>query len=332
MADENEVMEEIPRQVRPRRRKRKKGNRAQSTIRFFVFLGVFLVPMALISVAILLYVSAWGGFVVYDWTYALACAVPGIWFFVSLLFASFVFVVPDIERWVIFRFGRSLSKPKGPGIVLIFWFMDEIKFKVNIQDFTMTIRFNKVPLKASAGQGYILCDPEIQLFISYQKERAHLSVVEVRNLERQIQSQAAGAIREATSKYNVDQAQQRSPDLIADIEDEINLYAGDWGIDVRVSISDWNFPEDLVVAWSASEKAETKAKAQEVLANIKREIILSYIAAAKEALDENATRAEIGRLAMQIYKTDALRDSKEAGGALQLLQASDFFREDLDLS
>ncbi len=47
-----------------------------------------------------------------------------------VLLLSFVFkwinVLPEYERGVIFRLGRVLSPPKGPGLILVFWPIDRL--------------------------------------------------------------------------------------------------------------------------------------------------------------------------------------------------------------
>ena len=43
-----------------------------------------------------------------------------IWFFNS------VRIITEYERAVVFRLGRVLDKPKGPGLVFIFWPIDRV--------------------------------------------------------------------------------------------------------------------------------------------------------------------------------------------------------------
>lgn len=298
---------------------------AQATWRFFVFLVAFFLPMCSFATLAILYAISWGVFVWSDYYFLLLCLL-GAWFIISWIIAARAYVIPDFERWVVFRFGKRRDKAFGPGKILLFPFIDEIAFKIEIRPTTFAVKFNRVPLKATAGEGYILCDPEIQLFITFLPGREHLSVLAVRELRPQIEAQAQGSIREATSKYDVDQAQQQSPQLIADIEDAINEFAEDWGIQVRAAISDWNFPQILVDAWTESEQAETRARAQQVLADARTAIVARYLEAAQQLVDADASKKEVGQVALRLYMADVAQSFSAAGGALPLLNLQDFLR------
>src|SRR3990167_3383716 len=55
-----------------------------------------------------------------------------LWFFNSFR------ILNEYERAVIFRLGRVLDKPKGPGLVLIFWPVDKARI-VNLQLITLDV-------------------------------------------------------------------------------------------------------------------------------------------------------------------------------------------------
>jgi regulator of protease activity HflC (stomatin/prohibitin superfamily) len=46
---------------------------------------------------------------------------------VVLYFLSCIRVLNEYERGVIFRLGRVLAKPKGPGLILVFWPIDRLE-------------------------------------------------------------------------------------------------------------------------------------------------------------------------------------------------------------
>ena len=43
-----------------------------------------------------------------------------------LYFLSCIRVLYEYERGVVFRLGRALSHPKGPGLILVFWPIDRL--------------------------------------------------------------------------------------------------------------------------------------------------------------------------------------------------------------
>jgi len=318
-----QVPQQAPPQQRQNRQLRSRGV-AEATWRLFVFLVVFFVPTLLCAGLAVLYAYSSGVIVVEDY-YFLLCLVPLFWFIIAWIIAAQAYVVPDNQRLVVFRMGKRRPKALGPGIAQLVPFIDEIVSRVDRRQQTQPVQFNRVPLLASAGEGYILCDPELQLFITYLQGKEHLSVLEVRDVMAQIKAQAGGAIRSVTANFTVDDAQKRAPELIEQIQDAINEFAEDWGISVRVEISDWNFPDILVQAWTESEQAETRAKAQQVLADARQAIVKRYLEAAQQLVNDDASKREVGQVALQLYMADVAQ-SFSAGGALPLLNLQDFLR------
>ena len=55
---------------------------------------------------------------------------PGVLFFLFavalVVFFRWVNILAEYERGVIFRLGRLIPQPKGPGIVLVFWPVDRM--------------------------------------------------------------------------------------------------------------------------------------------------------------------------------------------------------------
>ncbi|MGH2695586.1 MAG: SPFH domain-containing protein, partial [Actinomycetota bacterium] len=59
-------------------------------------------------------------------------------FLVLILLFSAIRIVQEYERGVIFRLGRVLSSPKGPGLFFIIPVIDRV-VKVNLQTVTMNV-------------------------------------------------------------------------------------------------------------------------------------------------------------------------------------------------
>lgn len=324
-------MLEQPQQIQPNnqgqgpaRQIRSRGV-AQLTWRIIVFLIAFLVPMLILTGLVVFFAYSWGVIIWSDY-YLFLCGIPGLWFIVSWIIAANAHVVLDNQRLVVFRMGKSRNKALGPGPVLLIPFLDEIVSIVDRRQITRRVQFNRVPIRNTAGEGFILCNPELQLFITYLAGQEHLSVVEVRDIVAQIEAQAGGSVQAVTRNYDVNEARDRSPQLIADIEDAINEHAEAWGVDIRVEISDWHFPPQLEEAWTLSEQAETGVAAQKIEAEARRIIVQGYIAAAEEFLDEGATRTQIGQVALALYKYDVAKSFAGKSGAIPILQLQDFLK------
>jgi len=81
----------------------------------------------------------------------------------------------------------------------------------------------------------------------------------------------------------------------------------------------------LVQAWTESEQAETRAKAQQVLADARQAIVKRYLEAAQQLVNDDASKGQVGQVALQLYMADVAQ-SFSAGGALPLLNLQDFLR------
>src|ERR1700744_2901665 len=60
------------------------------------------------------------------WTSDVALGLLGVLALVVLYLLSCIRVLKEYERGVIFRLGRALPRPKGPGLIMVFWPVDSM--------------------------------------------------------------------------------------------------------------------------------------------------------------------------------------------------------------
>ena len=85
--------------------------------------------------------------------------------FILLFFLfNWIKVLKEYERGVIFRLGRALPTPKGPGLILVLWPIDVLK-KVSLRTIVMDvppqdiITKDNVSVKVNAVVYYRVLDP-----------------------------------------------------------------------------------------------------------------------------------------------------------------------------
>ena len=61
-------------------------------------------------------------------TTSFLCIFGGIVLVLLVILWSAIKIVPEYQRLIVFRLGRVLDKPKGPGIVLIFPGLDSVRW------------------------------------------------------------------------------------------------------------------------------------------------------------------------------------------------------------
>src|SRR5271154_6969635 len=87
---------------------------------------------------------------------------------VVIYLLSSIKILPEYERGVIFRLGRLLDQPKGPGVILVFWPIDRIQrvslriepFEVPPQD---VVSRDNVTVKVNAVIYYRVIEPRLAI-------------------------------------------------------------------------------------------------------------------------------------------------------------------------
>ena len=74
---------------------------------------------------------------------------------VALYLVSCIRILFEYERGVVFRLGRVLEKPKGPGILMVFWPIDRmvrVSLRVFVRDVESqdVITYDNVSVKVNA--------------------------------------------------------------------------------------------------------------------------------------------------------------------------------------
>ena len=62
---------------------------------------------------------------------------------VLLVFASAVRIIPEYQRAIVFRLGRVLDQPKGPGLVFLIPGIDKVEARVSTRVVTMDIDLSR---------------------------------------------------------------------------------------------------------------------------------------------------------------------------------------------
>jgi regulator of protease activity HflC (stomatin/prohibitin superfamily) len=147
-------------------------------------------------------------------------------FSVLILFLVFLFVIwilrclnimREYERAVVFRLGRVLKKPKGPGMVLILWPIDKIT-KVSLRVVTWeippqdVITRDNVSLKVSAVVYFRVVD-------------VIKSVIEVENFRFAVEQAAQTGLRSVLGEVELDDLLSQQVDLPQEMQRAIAAQA-----------------------------------------------------------------------------------------------------------
>src|SRR5678815_4715407 len=147
-------------------------------------------------------------------------------------------VLREYERGVIFRIGRLLADPKGPGLIWLFWPIDRI-VRVSLRTITMdvptqdVITSDNVTVKVNAVVYFRVVDPR-------------RAIVEVENYLYATSQLAQTTLRSVLGEVGLDDLLSQREKLNQRLQDILDQHTGPWGIKVSlVEIKGVDLPENM---------------------------------------------------------------------------------------
>jgi regulator of protease activity HflC (stomatin/prohibitin superfamily) len=186
-------------------------------------------------------------------------------FFVFLLFLFVIWILRclnimrEYERAVVFRLGRVLRKPKGPGVVLILWPIDKIT-KVSLRVVTWeippqdVITRDNVSLKVSAVVYFRVVD-------------VIKAVIEVENFRFAVEQAAQTGLRSVLGEVELDDLLSQRETLNEKVRLILDDHTEPWGIKVSsVQLKQVDLPQEMQRAIAAQAEAERERRAKIIAA------------------------------------------------------------------
>src|SRR5437588_962711 len=174
---------------------------------------------------------------------------------VGLYLLSSIKILPEYERGVIFRLGRLLAEPKGPGIFLVFAPIDRIvrislrqeAFEVPPQDI---ITRDNVTLKVNAV-----------VFLRVVEPRR--AVVEVFDYRYQTSQFAQTTLRSVLGEVELDDVLAHRDRLNERVQSILDTHTEPWGVKVvNVELKQVDMPESMLRAMAKQAEAEREKRAK----------------------------------------------------------------------
>jgi regulator of protease activity HflC (stomatin/prohibitin superfamily) len=174
---------------------------------------------------------------------------------VALYFLSCVRVLSEYERGVIFRLGRVLGRPKGPGLIFVFWPIDRI-VRVDLRIVTRVVEpqdvitRDNVSVKVNAVLYFRVIDPM-------------RSVLEVENYLHATSQVALTTLRSTVGQAELDELLAERDRLNRRLQEIIDGHTEPWGVKVTaVEVKDVDLPERMQRAMARQAEAERERRAK----------------------------------------------------------------------
>jgi regulator of protease activity HflC (stomatin/prohibitin superfamily) len=174
---------------------------------------------------------------------------------VALYLISSIKILREYERGVIFRLGRVLSQPKGPGIILVFAPIDRM-VRVSLRIDTL-----EVP-----GQDVITRDNvtvKVNAVIYFRVIDPRLAVVEVSNFLYATSQLAQTTLRSVLGEVELDELLSQREKLNLRLQAILDQHTAPWGVKVTmVEVKQVDLAEQMIRAIARQAEAERERRAK----------------------------------------------------------------------
>jgi regulator of protease activity HflC (stomatin/prohibitin superfamily) len=176
-------------------------------------------------------------------------------FLLVLFLISAVKVAREYERGVVFRLGRLLDPPKGPGLFLLIPVVDRM-VRVDLRTVTLNIppqdviTKDNVPAKVNAVAYFRIVEPKA-------------AIVQVEDFMVATSQIAQTTLRSVLGQHVLDQLLSERDKINALLQEIIDEATAPWGIKVSiVEVKDVEIPSDMQRAMARQAEAERERRAK----------------------------------------------------------------------
>jgi len=203
---------------------------------------------------------------------------------------GFVRIMREYERGIMFRLGRLLDPPRGPGVVFKIPFVDQL-VKVDLRTITLNIppqeviTKDNVPVRVNAVAYFRIVDP-------------NAAIVQVENFMVATSQIAQTTLRAVLGQHVLDELLSEREKINAILQEIIDGATGPWGIKVSiVEVKDVEIPATMQRAMARQAEAERERRAKVIAAEGEVQ------AASKLAQAAEMIALHPGALQLRLYQT-----------------------------
>jgi regulator of protease activity HflC (stomatin/prohibitin superfamily) len=174
---------------------------------------------------------------------------------VVIYLISSVKILREYERGVIFRFGRLLPQPKGPGIILVFAPVDRI-VRVSLRVDTL-----EVPAQDVITRDNVTVKVNAVLYFRVIEPR--LAIVEVSNFLYATSQLAQTTLRSVLGEVELDELLSKREKLNLRLQTILDQHTSPWGVKVTmVEVKQVDLAESMIRAIARQAEAERERRAK----------------------------------------------------------------------
>jgi regulator of protease activity HflC (stomatin/prohibitin superfamily) len=174
---------------------------------------------------------------------------------VVLYLISSIKILREYERGVIFRLGRLLDQPKGPGIILVFAPIDRM-VRVSLRVETLEVPAQDVITRDNVTV-------KVNAVVYFRVLEPRLAIVEVSNFLYATSQLAQTTLRSVLGEVDLDQLLSQREMLNVKLQSILDQHTSPWGVKVTVvEVKQVDLPEQMIRAIGRQAEAERERRAK----------------------------------------------------------------------
>jgi regulator of protease activity HflC (stomatin/prohibitin superfamily) len=197
---------------------------------------------------------------------------------IILFLSAAVKILREYERGVVFRLGRVLKRPKGPGLVIIIPIIDKL-IRISLRLVAMdvppqdVITKDNVSIKVNAVIYFRVMDPSN-------------AVIEVENYLFATSQLAQTTLRSVCGQVELDELLSERDKINATLQEILDKHTDPWGIKVsNVEVKHIDLPQEMQRAMAKQAEAERERRAKVINAEGEHQAAAKLAEAAKTIQD-----------------------------------------------
>ena len=174
---------------------------------------------------------------------------------VVLYLLNCIKILKEYERGVIFRLGRVLPKPKGPGLIFVFSPIDRM-MRISLRLIVMDIPPQDVITKDNVSV-------KVNAVLYFRVINPLKAVLEVQDYLYATSQLSQTTLRSVLGQVELDELLSEREKLNAQLQEIIDMHTDPWGIKVElVEIKHIDLPENMIRAIARQAEAERERRAK----------------------------------------------------------------------
>jgi regulator of protease activity HflC (stomatin/prohibitin superfamily) len=175
--------------------------------------------------------------------------------FVIVYLISSIKILAEYERGVIFRLGRVLPQPKGPGVILVFRPIDRI-VRISLRTEAMEVPAQDVVTRDNVTV-------KVNAVIYFRIVEPQKAVIEVANYLYATSQLSQTTLRSVLGEVELDELLSQREKLNVKLQSALDQHTGPWGVKVSlVEVKQVDLPEQMIRAIARQAEAERERRAK----------------------------------------------------------------------